>query len=161
MFRFVCPRPLPPFHHQLTHYSLSIKSKTLDPITLFHSPTLAPSTRVLNILKQASIAASETATEDQASDTTAHAQQQRGEFELEVTTAAPTVDQLRNILDYISPVTVSGAGAGAQEKVSYGVGEIVKGARDAEDAVKRFKEDQGRFVRPVVCLFLRLLFELG
>ncbi len=58
-------------------------------------------------------------------------------------------------------MTVSGAGAGGQEKVSYGVGEIVKGARDAEDAVKRFKEDQGRFVRPVVCLFLRLLFELG
>ena len=54
-------------------------------------------------------------------------------------------------MDYISPVAVSGAGAGAQDKVSYGVGEIVKGARDAEDAVKRFKEDQGRFVRPVVC----------
>lgn len=30
-------------------------------------------------------------------------------------------------------------------------GEIVKGARDAEDALKRFKEDQARFVRPVVC----------
>lgn len=34
-------------------------------------------------------------------------------------------------------------------------GEVVKGARDAEDALKRFKEDQGRFVRPIVCsLFL-------
>lgn len=30
-------------------------------------------------------------------------------------------------------------------------GEIVKGARDAEDALKRFKEDQDRFVRPIVC----------
>lgn len=29
-------------------------------------------------------------------------------------------------------------------------GEIVKGARDAEDALKRFKEDQNRFVRPIV-----------
>ncbi|KAJ5368038.1 uncharacterized protein N7496_007798 [Penicillium cataractarum] len=120
-------------------------SKTLDPITLFHSPTLAPSTRVLNILKQASITASETATEDQASDTTLQAAQQRGEFELEVTTAAPTTDQLHSILEYISPVGGSGAGG----KAVYGVGELVKGARDAEDAVKRFKEDQGRFVRPV------------
>lgn len=31
----------------------------------------------------------------------------------------------------------------------YGIAEIVEGARDAEDAVKRFKEDSGRFVRPV------------
>ncbi|EPS28494.1 hypothetical protein POX_f07578 [Penicillium oxalicum] len=123
-------------------------SKTLDPITLFHSPSLAPSTRVLNILKQASIAASETATEDQASDHTAHAKQQRGEFELEVTTAPPTTDQLRSILDYISPVS-GGAGAAPEGKASYGVGELIKGARDAEDAIKRYKEDQERFVRPV------------
>ncbi|GLI77846.1 hypothetical protein PoHVEF18_006142 [Penicillium ochrochloron] len=123
-------------------------SKTLDPITLFHTPSLAPSTRVLNILKQASIAASETATEDQASDHTAHARQQRGEFELEVTTAAPTTDQLHSILEYISPVSGSATG-GQGQKAIYGVGELVKGAKDAEDAVKRFKEDQERFVRPV------------
>ncbi|KAJ5698996.1 hypothetical protein N7462_001001 [Penicillium macrosclerotiorum] len=121
-------------------------SKTLDPITLFHSPSLAPSTRVLNILKQASITASETATEDQASDHSAHAKQQRGDFELEVTTAPPTTDQLHSILDYISPV--SGVG-GQGEKATYGVAELVKGARDAEDAVKRFKEDASRFARPV------------
>lgn len=30
-------------------------------------------------------------------------------------------------------------------------GEIIKGAQDAEDALKRFKEDQNRFVRPIVC----------
>ncbi|KAF7715355.1 Uncharacterized protein PECH_001560 [Penicillium ucsense] len=124
-------------------------SKTLDPITLFHSPSLAPSTRVLNILKQASITASETATEDQASDHSAHAAQQRGDFELEVTTAPPTTDQLRSILDYISPVGAAGPGSGGKGKASYGVGELIKGARDAEDAIKKFKEDQGAFVRPV------------
>ncbi|KAJ6179805.1 hypothetical protein N7519_010266 [Penicillium mononematosum] len=111
-------------------------SKTLDPITLFHSPSIQASTRTLNILKQASTTASETATEDQASDHSRHAKQQRGEFELE----------LRNILDYISPV--SGVG-GPGDKVTYGVGELVKGARDAEDALKKFKEDNTNFVRPI------------
>ncbi|KAJ6014408.1 hypothetical protein N7540_008999 [Penicillium herquei] len=137
--------------HSLPHLG-NQDSKTLDPITLFHSPSLASSTRTLNILKQASINASETATEDQASDHSSHAKQQRGEFELEVTTNAPTSDQLRSILDYISPV--SGLG-GQGDKATYGVAELVKGARDAEDAIKRFKEDQGSFVRPVVCLPLR------
>ncbi|KAJ5887518.1 hypothetical protein N7495_007559 [Penicillium taxi] len=121
-------------------------SKTLDPITLFHAPKLASSTRVLNILKTASINASETATEDQASDHSAHARQQRGDFELEVTTDAPTADQLRSILDYISPV--SGVG-GQGEKTVYGVAELVKGAKDAKDALRLFKEDNGVFVRPV------------
>lgn len=109
----------------------------------------------MNILKQASTNASETATEDQASDHSSHAKQQRGEFELEVTTTPPTVDQLRNILDYISPVS----GAGPQgEKVTYSVSELVKGARDAEDAIKKFKEDGGSFVRPVVSFFLFFFF---
>jgi hypothetical protein len=100
------------------------------------------------VLKQASAAASETATEDQASDHSSHAKQQRGEFKLEVSTDVPTTDQLRNILDYISPL--SGVG-GQGEKASYGVAELVKGAKDAEDALKRFKENPERFVRPVVC----------
>ncbi|KAJ5612227.1 hypothetical protein N7510_005421 [Penicillium lagena] len=121
-------------------------SKTLDPITLFHSPSVASSTRALNILKQASTNASETATEDQASDYSSHAKQQRGEFELEVTTNPPTTDQLRNILDYISPVSGTGPQGG---KATYGVSELVKGAKDAEDAIKKFKEDGGSFVRPV------------
>ncbi|KAJ5607747.1 hypothetical protein N7537_004366 [Penicillium hordei] len=121
-------------------------SKTLDPITLFHSPSIQASTRTLNILKQASSTASETATEDQASDHSTHAKQQRGEFELEVTTSPPTTDQLRSILDYISPV--SGVG-GPGDKVTYGVAELVKGARDAEDALKKFKEDNEKFVRPI------------
>lgn len=44
---------------------------------------------------------------------------------------------------------MSGTG-GQGEKAVYGIGELVKGAKDAEDAVKKFKEDQERFVRPVV-----------
>ncbi|KAJ5474338.1 hypothetical protein N7475_003904 [Penicillium sp. IBT 31633x] len=121
-------------------------SKTLDPITLFHSPSVQASTRVLNILKQASATAGETATEDQASDHTRHAKNQRGEFELEVTTSPPTADQLRSILDYISPV--SGVG-GQGEQATYGVAELVKGARNAEDALKKFKQDNDTFTRPV------------
>ncbi|KXG54305.1 uncharacterized protein PGRI_074490 [Penicillium griseofulvum] len=121
-------------------------SKTLDPITLFHSPSIQASTRTLNILKQASATASETATEDQASDHSTHAKKQRGEFELEVTTSPPTADQLRSILDYISPV--SGVG-GQSDKVTYGVAQLVKGARDADDALKKFKENNENFVRPI------------
>ncbi|KAI9933887.1 hypothetical protein ASPWEDRAFT_24195 [Aspergillus wentii DTO 134E9] len=113
-------------------------SKTLDPITLFHSPTLASSARVLNILKQASTVASETATEDQASDYTSHAKKQRGEFQLEVTDAFPTTDQLRNILDYVGNTGVGGKADA-----------VIKGAKNAEDAIKRFKENEGLFVRPV------------
>lgn len=37
--------------------------------------------------------------------------------------------------------------------MQYGVGEVIRGAKDAEDAVKRFKESgEGVFVRPIVCL---------
>lgn len=42
--------------------------------------------------------------------------------------------------------------------MTYPVAELIKGARDAEDAVKRFKEDPGRFVRPVVCSLLLFFF---
>ncbi|CAG8008378.1 unnamed protein product [Penicillium olsonii] len=136
--------PSPPTHP--IHATMFRFSKTLDPITLFHSPSIQASTRTLNLLKQASATASEGATEDQASDHSRHAKQQRGEFELEVTTSPPTLDQLRSILDYVSPT--SGVG-GQGEKMTYGVAELVKGARDAEDALKKFKENNENFTRPV------------
>ncbi|KAL4927575.1 uncharacterized protein BDV17DRAFT_292578 [Aspergillus undulatus] len=110
-------------------------AKTLDPITLFHNPSLPVSSNVHKILKTASAAAQE-----------ASSPIGRGEFTLEVTTAPPTTDQLRNILEYVSGNPASGAKDGGKQ---YAVSEIVQGARDAEDAVKRFKEDSGRFVRPV------------
>ncbi|KAE8350436.1 thioredoxin-like protein [Aspergillus coremiiformis] len=111
--------------------------KTLDPITLFHNPSSQASKNALATLKRAL-----TAAEAGEAQTT-----KRGEFQLEVTTAPPTTDQLRNILDY---VTGDPAGAG-NNRVFYAVEQVVKGARDAEDAVKRFKEGglDGGFVRPV------------
>ncbi|OJJ85174.1 uncharacterized protein ASPGLDRAFT_147994 [Aspergillus glaucus CBS 516.65] len=119
-----------------------LQPKSLPPITLFHNPTLTSSAHALTILKQASTIASETATEDQASDYSNHAKNQQTEFQLEVTEGSPTNDQLRSILDYV-------ADNGVGKKKTYVPGEIVKGARDAEDALARFKEDKERFVRPI------------
>ncbi|KAI9372278.1 thioredoxin-like protein [Aspergillus egyptiacus] len=110
-------------------------AKTLDPVTLFHSPSVPSSSKALQILKSASAAAS-------AADSPAG----RGEFQLEITTAPPTTDQLRNILDYVSG---NPSGSGKPGGPTYAVSEVVQGARDAEDAVKKFKEDSGRFVRPI------------
>ncbi|BAE62798.1 thioredoxin-like protein [Aspergillus flavus] len=110
--------------------------KTLDPITLFHSPSAPASQNALKTLQRA-LAAAE-AGEPQTT--------KRGEFQLEVTTEAPTTDQLRNILDY---VTADPAGAGSN-RVVYGVEQVVKGARDAEDALKKFKENGAQgIVRPI------------
>ncbi|KAL4989408.1 thioredoxin-like protein [Aspergillus falconensis] len=109
--------------------------KSLDPITLFHTPSLPASNAAYKILRSASAAAS-----------AANTPIGRGEFQLEVTTAPPTTDQLRNILEY---VTGDPSGGGKEGGPRYAVSEIIQGAKDAEDAVKRFKEDSGRFVRPV------------
>jgi hypothetical protein len=105
-------------------------------ITLFHKPSLAPSVRIANLLKQASAQAAETAMEDQASDhspQTAHARRQP--FELDITEAPPTPDQLNSILEYV------GVGKAAQ---------LVKGASSQPEALKKFKENPDSFVRPVV-----------
>jgi len=112
--------------------------KTLDVITVFHKPSLAASTRVVDLLKRANATAAETATEDQASDHTEHSKHQyRGEFQLDVTEASPTSDQLRNIFDYISPGVKAG--------------DIIKGAKNKADALKLLVENGGdKFIRPVV-----------
>ncbi|KAL4794373.1 thioredoxin-like protein [Aspergillus venezuelensis] len=110
-------------------------AKTLDPITLFHTPSLQSSQTAHRILKTASAAAQEASTPIG-----------RGEFTLEVTTAPPTTQQLQNILEYVSGDPSAGSKEGGMK---YSVSEIVQGARDAEDAIKKFKEDSGRFVRPV------------
>ena len=60
---------------------------------------------------------------------------QRGPFELDVTEAEPTPDQLRSILEYI--------GAGK-------VGSLVKGASSEGDAMKILKQSADAFQRPVV-----------
>ncbi|KAL1972572.1 hypothetical protein VTN31DRAFT_6986 [Thermomyces dupontii] len=112
--------------------------KTLDVITLFHKPSLPSSTRVLNLLRMASAAASETTTMDQASDQTNTINNRRGEFQLDVTEAPPTPDQMRNILDYLAAKGVKPSA-------------VVPDARNTEDAIKRVKEsDTNGIVRPIV-----------
>ncbi|KAL2007492.1 hypothetical protein VTN00DRAFT_8930 [Thermoascus crustaceus] len=115
--------------------------KPLDVITLFHKPSLPASTHALNILKQASATAASTTTEDQASDNTIQALKSRGEFQLDVTEMPPTPDQLKSILDY-----ANATGARKTEP-----GEVIRGARNAADALRRLREEgEGVFVRPVV-----------
>lgn len=106
-------------------------------ITLFHRPSVPASLRVLTKLKQISANASETATEDQATDHTSQNKLQRTDFELNVTEEPPTGDQVRTILEYIGERRAS---------------QLVDGARDAQDAMRKLKEDERRFKVPVVSL---------
>lgn len=135
MFRMVA-QPTRSFTTTTAAKGLFSQHKTLDVLTLFHKPSDPASVRVHNLLKQASALASESATEDQASDHThQNAQVQREPFELDITEAEPTPDQLRSILEYI--------GAGK-------VGSLVKGATSEGDAMKILKQSADAFQRPVV-----------
>lgn len=109
--------------------------KTLDVISLFHKPSVPSSLRVLTILKQVSALASETATEDQATDHSQQNKLQRTEFELNVTEEPPTSDQLRIILEYVGEQRAS---------------DVVDGAKDIGDAIRKLKENTKRFRAPVV-----------
>jgi arsenate reductase-like glutaredoxin family protein len=135
MFRMVA-QPTRSFTTTTSAKGLFSQHKTLDVLTLFHKPSSPASVRVHNLLKQASAQSSAAATEDQASD---HSHQnksvQRGPFELDVTEAEPTPDQLRSILEYI--------GAGK-------VGSLVKGASSEGDAMKILKQSADAFQRPVL-----------
>lgn len=135
MFRSVA-QPTRSFGTSIAAKGLFSQHKTLDVLTLFHKPSNPASVRVHNMLKTASAHSAETATEDQASD---HSGQndhvQREPFELDVTEAEPTLDQLRSILEYV--------GAGK-------VGSLVKGATSEGDAMKILKQSADAFQRPVV-----------
>lgn len=104
-------------------------------ITLFHKPSVPSSLRVLTLLKQVSAQASETATEDQATDHTHQNKLQRTEFQLNVTEDPPTGDQLKTILEYTGDRKA---------------GQLVDGARDANDALNKLRQDVGKFKAPVV-----------
>ena len=93
------------------------------------------SLRVFTLLKQASAHASETATEDQATDHTHQNKLQRTEFELNITEDPPTKDQLRTILEYMGDRYA---------------GRLIEGASDMGDAIKKLGEDPKRFKPPVV-----------
>ena len=107
-------------------------------ITIFHKPAVASSSRALALLKQFSAQASETATEDQASDHTSQNKLQRSAFELDVKEDPPTGDQLRSIFEYVGDAQAKG---------------IVKGSTSVSDAIKLLQEDKGRFQAPVVSLY--------
>jgi arsenate reductase-like glutaredoxin family protein len=107
-------------------------------VTLFHKPSSEASTRVHTLLKQASAQSAAHVTEDQASSHQAQDKAERMEFELDVTEAPPTGDQLKNILDYLG---------GSASKV-------IQGASDEADALRRLKADGETFQRPLVSLSL-------
>jgi hypothetical protein len=104
-------------------------------ITVFHKPNLPSSTRVVTFLKQVEANAKVTATEDQASSHPIPSKPERTEFDLDVQESEPTQDQLKSILEYVG---TSGAGT------------VVSGARNANDALKKIKEDASLFHRPLV-----------
>jgi hypothetical protein len=103
-------------------------------VTLFHKPGNEASVRVHTLLKQANAQSVAHATEDQAASHQAQDKAERTEFELDVTEAPPTSDQLKNILEYLggSP------------------GKVVQGASDETDAMRRLKADGNTFIRPLV-----------
>ncbi|KAL7931020.1 thioredoxin-like protein [Trichoderma chlorosporum] len=100
--------------------------KTLDIITLFHKASSPASVRVSNLLKQASTSAQKSAAQD--------SETRREPFELNITEDAPTVDQVQTILEYVG---------------QSGASQVVKGARDDKDALKKFKENKENLLRPL------------
>lgn len=109
--------------------------KSKDIVTIFHKASSPASVRLTTLLKQVNANAAESATEDQASDHTPQTQSKRDEFDLEITEAAPTTDQLHSILEYV----------GASK-----IGSVIAGAKDQKEALKKFKESESNFKRPVV-----------
>lgn len=82
--------------------------------------------RILNLLKDASARAGGSSTE----------KKQQSPFELNVSEAPPTTDQLRTILEYVE---------GDKSK------ELVDGAQNEGEAIQKLKEDPKKFKAPVVC----------
>lgn len=111
--------------------------KTLDIITLFHKASSPASVRVANLLKQASASAQANAASD--------GPVRRDPFELNITEDPPTVDQVQTILAYVG---------------ENGASQIVKGARDDRDALKKFKENKDNFLRPLVSHWIATVGEM-
>ncbi|KAK4232255.1 thioredoxin-like protein [Podospora fimiseda] len=94
---------------------------TKDIITLFHKAGSPTSTKVVNLLKQASIAAAESSS--------------KREFELDITERDPTADQVSTILGYVG---------------DKGASSVIENAATASDALKKFKENVSYFQKPLV-----------
>ncbi|EGU77711.1 hypothetical protein FOQG_01426 [Fusarium oxysporum f. sp. raphani 54005] len=109
--------------------------KTLDIVTVFHKASSPASVRVANLLKQVSANATSGATLDQASDHSAQTAPIRDQFELNITEDPPTDDQVKTILEYVG---------------SNGIPNVIKGANNEKEALRKFKESKENFIRPVV-----------
>ncbi|CAD6506454.1 BgTH12-07380, partial [Blumeria graminis f. sp. triticale] len=105
--------------------------KTLDVITLFHKPGSPASLRVQELLRRASINASQKACQTSSGP---DAIPIRDPFELEVNEEPPTQDQLRSIFEYTGIANI---------------GNVVKGATDTVDAWKKLKANNDSFQRPL------------
>lgn len=106
-------------------------------ITIFHKSSSPSSTRILNLLKQHQATSTATATKSQASNHSLHDQEERtGNFELDVSEANPTSDQLRSILDFVG---------------DQNVGKLIPGEKDKRMAIEKVTKDAESFQRPVVC----------
>ncbi|KAI8934673.1 hypothetical protein NX059_008364 [Plenodomus lindquistii] len=105
-------------------------------VTLFHKPSSQASTRVLTLLKQTHAQSATTATQDQASSHDAQNKAEHSDFELDVTEAPPTSDQLKNIMEYLG-------GADA-------AGKVISGASNETDALRKLQADGNAFQRPLV-----------
>ncbi|KAF3308327.1 hypothetical protein TWF173_001535 [Orbilia oligospora] len=110
--------------------------KTLDVLTLFHSPRSEASNRVLSALKTANAAAEESSANISTNGNTS-AGEKKQIFELDVVEGPMTTTQLRSILDYIG-----------ENKVE----DIVEGARGIHDAMKILEGTKGvdAVKRPIV-----------
>ncbi|EGX45920.1 hypothetical protein TWF225_006686 [Orbilia oligospora] len=110
--------------------------KTLDVLTLFHSPRSEASNRVLSALKTANTAAEESSANISTNGNTS-AGEKKQIFELDVVEGPMTTTQLRSILDYIG-----------ENKVE----DIVEGARGIHDAMKILEGTKGvdAVKRPIV-----------
>ncbi|KAK3990307.1 thioredoxin-like protein [Cladorrhinum sp. PSN332] len=94
--------------------------KTKDIITLYHKAGSPASTKIANLLKQASVAAAESAS--------------KPEFELDISEGNPTTDQISTILGYVG---------------DRGASSVIKNATTANDALEKFKENVSYFQRPL------------
>lgn len=86
-------------------------------------------------LKQVNATSASTATQDQASSHDTQSKTEKTDFTLDVTESPPTSDQLKSILEYV----------GGQN-----AGQVIQGARDESDAMRKLKENSESFQRPVV-----------
>ncbi|KAF3901544.1 hypothetical protein ABW21_db0200982 [Orbilia brochopaga] len=110
--------------------------KTLDVLTLFHSPRSEASNRVLSALKAANTAAEESASAPTAEN---GASAKKQVFELDVVEGPMTTTQLRSVLDYVGDAKV---------------GDIVEGAKGVTDAMKILEgaKDADKLKRPIVSI---------